>query len=302
MTSQINKLINDIATQLYPIYSTSAEQYAWWLISAVTMQSQHTLLTQHTITLSSQQQTKLTQFLDQIINQHMPFAYVVGTIPFGDLEIIVKPPILIPRPETEEWCLQLAHQLQKVRGPLTILDLCTGSGCIALALAHALPSSQIYGVDINTEALELAHENAEHNKISNVTWIQSDLFSQLPTTLKFDLVVSNPPYISESEWQTLEKSVKNWEDTRALIAPQEGLAILNAIIQQTPPWLTHNPQLEQLNCAQLMVEIGYNQAVLVHDLFEHAGYKAITVTKDLAGHNRTVSGRVDHVAIFKKSG
>lgn len=302
MSHHINILIKDITARLQPRYPDTAEQHAWWLLSRVTMQSQKQLLIQQNILLSDEQESQLAHYLQQLIDNHMPFAYVMGAVPFGDLEILIEPPILIPRPETEQWCLALVNQLQKISAPLTILDMCTGSGCIALTLAHALPNCRVFGVDINEKALTLAQKNALHNNITNVTWIKSDLFTQIPKTLTFDLIVSNPPYISESEWKTLDTSVKDWEDTAALVAPQEGLGILSPIIDQAPAWIRDCKELAQHHIPQLVVEIGYQQAQQVHRLFERARFTDILVNKDLADHDRTVSGRVNHEAIFQKTG
>ena len=246
----LSHIINDITAQLQPLYPESAEQHAWWLLMAVTMQTREQLLAQPTLLLSDHHKTTLTHYINQLVHLQMPFAYVVGSVPFGNLEILIEPPILIPRPETEEWCIELAQKLQQIPGPLTILDMCTGSGCIALTLAQALPHATVYGVDINKDALALAQKNAMHNKITNVTWVLSDLFDQLDPNLRFDLIVSNPPYISESEWHTLDPQVKNWEDVHALLAPQEGLGVLDRLIHQAPAWLRPNKTLPEKGIAR----------------------------------------------------
>ena len=145
---------------------------------AVTMQTREQLWRNQALLLSDQHKTTLAHYINQLVHLKMPFAYVVGSVPFGNLEILTKPPILIPRPETEKWCIELAQKLHTFRAP-TILDMCTGSGCIALTLAQALPHAIVYGVDINNNALALAQKNAQHNKITNVTWVLSDLFDQL---------------------------------------------------------------------------------------------------------------------------
>jgi release factor glutamine methyltransferase len=304
LTRNRNELITHLMEQLRPayIYPESALQNTWWLLEKVTGLSKTQLLIQSTIIFTPEQLEALETYVYQIVDEHKPLAYILGHVPFGDLNILVKEPILIPRSDTEQWVLELIQKLKSIDTPLTILDMCTGSGCIALALAHALPQSHVYGVDISATALELAHSNAAHNDIHNVTFIQSDLFNNLAQTRRFDVIVSNPPYISESEWQSLDNSVKKWEDTRALVADKEGLAILNVLITQAPLWLTHNPILTKSNIPELIVEIGYTQANAVQELFKKAGYRDIAIAQDLAHNDRTVSGRIDHVAMEQKTG
>lgn len=147
----------------------------------------------------------------------------VGNQPFGPLLLTVRPPTLIPRPETEEWTLRLASLLPSAK-PLRILDLCTGSGCIPLALLHALPQSQGVGVDLSSRALGLAEENAQlHGLNDRFRTVAGDLFAEgwAPRWVhqhgRVDVVTSNPPYIPAPEMRTLEKGVRDWEDERALL-------------------------------------------------------------------------------------
>ena len=173
---------------------------------------------------------------------------------------------------------------------------CTGSGCIALALGDALPKSQVYGTDINRDALSLAQENAKHNQISNVTFLYSDLFNEIPRDLRFDLIISNPPYIPEQDWATLDRSVSQWEDKRALIAEDQGMALIKKIIDAAPAYLKPNELLKKNGIAQLLIEIDETQGVAVSTYLENHGYTHITIAKDLEGKDRLASGRVDHVA------
>ena len=159
----------------------------------------------------------------------------MGSTPFAGLEILTQPPVLIPRPETEEWTVNLIEQLQGLPDKkLQILDLCTGSGCIALALADALPQAKIFGTDISDSALALANHNKIHNHIPNVEFLRSDLFAQIPQKFTFDLIVGNPPYIDEQEWNNLDPSVTQSEDKHALLAADHGLALIKKIIAAAP--------------------------------------------------------------------
>jgi len=142
-----------------------AEQEAWWFLEHATGKTQSALLSDDTITLTPEQQKNLDTWVMQRVKEKKPIQYIIGNVPFCNLEILVKPPILIPRPETEEWVSWLIEQLAPVKDePLQILDLGSGSGCIGLALAKALPQSTVIGLDKNPQAIELAEKNKYHNQ------------------------------------------------------------------------------------------------------------------------------------------
>jgi release factor glutamine methyltransferase len=289
LTHAFNKSFSDL---------TLCQQYAWWTLEAITQQDQAHLIASGDIVLTPEQEAQLDDWCAKIIEHHMPINYLIGAVPFDDIEILVHPPTLIPRPETEEWTVELIADLQEfTRKPITIIEPCTGTGCIALALAHALPQAMVWATDISLQALALAHKNARHNNIENVTFIHSDLFNHIPPHIRADIIVVNPPYISEQEWQTLDQSVTVWEDKQALVAPNNGLAIIEKIINQAPHWLQVNKELSQHEIPQVMIEIGHEQADAVVALMKDAHYNAIHVHKDLEGKNRVVSGRVDYVGI-----
>jgi len=273
-------------------------QYSWWILEALTGQKKEQLITRSTDDLSEEQLNRLDDWMKEILNRNKPLQYILGSVPFLDLEILVEPPTLIPRPETEELCADLITQLTQLNNQkIKILDIGTGSGCIALSLAKALPNAQVYATDIADAALELAQKNATHNNIKNISFIKSDVFQNIPTDLKFDLIVSNPPYIAPEEWKDLDPSVVEWEDRTALIAQNKGLAIIERIVKQAPQFLKENKELAQHNVPQLLIEIGYTQGSAVSRLLENAGFDAITIKKDLEGKDRIVTGRVKDVAI-----
>lgn len=287
-------VIHEIEKQLESVYDdpTLCRQYAWWLLEAITKKKKGSLIAQHCITLSNNEQKTIDIWLEKLTKEHMPLQYLLGSVPFNDVNILVEPPILIPRPETEEWCLNLINQLKQLKNQkLTILDLCAGSGCIALALAKALPQATIYASDISHDAFNLIHKNIKHNNIKNITVIRSDLFNKLPQEL-FDIIVSNPPYITINEWKHLDASVTNWEDTQALIAQDNGLAIIKKIIEQAPHFLKHNAELEDKHFSNVILEIGYRQANAVKTVMEHHGYTNITIEKDLEEKDRVVRGDI----------
>lgn len=276
---------------------TLCTQYAWWLLQAITGKTEIELISANDINWNEQHEHQLEQALDALINKHMPLQYLLGSTPFAGLDILVRPPILIPRPETEEWMCNFIEQLQPFRHePLWILDLCTGSGCIALALADALPKARVYATDINDAALALAQENARHNQISNVTFLHSDIFNEISCEFKFDIIVSNPPYIDPRSWNTLEPSVRDWEDKNALIADDHGMALVKRIIDQAPSYIKANEQLKNAQIPQLSMEIDATQGQTVSTYMKEHAYNQIEILKDLEGKDRIATGRVDYVA------
>jgi len=283
---------------------TLCNQYAWWMIETVTQKKKAELLAQKEFNFTKKQIDTLKDWILKQIEEKEPLQYLLGSVPFDGLEILVEPPILIPRPETEELCYKIISYLNNLKyKKLTILDIGTGSGCIALTLAKALPESTIYATDISEKALSLAQKNAKHNGIQNIKFIKSDVYDQLyqsDKNIKFDLIISNPPYITKNEWQDLDESVKNWEDTQALVANHEGLEIIEKIILGAPQFLKKNTQLIEKKIPQLIIEIGYKQGSSVAKLFEKANFVDIVVEKDLENKDRFVKGSMYYVAEEKK--
>lgn len=278
------------------------QQYAWWILQSITKKSKIKLLTQTTITLTVLQEETIKTWLDLMINEDMPLQYLLGSVPFCDLDILVEPPVLIPRPETEEWTACLIEKLIRLEHKkITILDICSGSGCIGLALAQALPQATVIALDISDKAIAMGKKNATHNKINNITFVQSDLFNEMATDKLFDLVVSNPPYISFNDFQDLDPSVTTWEDPQALVAADEGKAIINAIIEQAPDYLSYNQEMAQKKVPQVILEIGYTQGPKVALFMKKLGYTDVQVHKDIEGKDRWVTGRVSNVAMAQES-
>jgi release factor glutamine methyltransferase len=290
-------LIQSIALDLNKKYQDMvlSTRYAWWMLQAITNKNKTSLLLQKP-RLSTAQQTQLNHWIDKQTHHHMPLQYLIGSVPFGNCTITVEPPILIPRPETEQWCLTLIKKLQQLPShPLTILDIGTGSGCIAIALAKAFTHATIYAVDISSHALRLAQQNAQRNNVHNIIFLESNLFEKIPATIRFDMVVSNPPYIAQQEWLELDPSVRAWEDPQALIAADEGTAILKKIIAQTKSYLKPQSLCSAYNIARLVVEIGHQQGAMVASFFKKAKFDNVTIEKDLFGNDRIVTGYINEV-------
>ena len=291
LTERLNAYYND---------AVLSEQYAWWTLETITQKNRLQLLSS-TVKPTAEQEADIERWVDALTNQHMPIQYLIGNVPFCDLIITIKQPTLIPRPETEQWCTEFITRCLAYNGeePLRILDLCSGSGCIGLAWAHAFPKAQVVCADISPEAISLGRYNAQLNGIQNVTFIESDLFTGL-ADMQFDLILTNPPYISEDEYATLDTSVTAWEDKRALVADDAGLALINKIITKAPMHLRFNEQLEGLIIPQLVIEHGSRQATHIVDLMRNAGYIHVKTHKDLADKDRVVSGRLPYVVPTKK--
>ncbi len=255
------------------------EQQAWWLLEKLTGRPQKKLMIQDEVEVSQEQLAMLQDWLHEIVMNSQPIQYILGYVPFCDVDIIVKPPVLIPRPETEEWVMKLITELQPYKDqPLKILDLCTGSGCIGLALAHALPNAQVVMSDVAEHALILAQENKQHNSISNCTIVPSDLFEVVKDYAPFDIIVSNPPYIPIEDYKHLDSSVKEWEDRLALESGADGLNLIKKIIQESPNYLSSRNKT--LEFPQLIMEIDHTQGEAVTNLLNESGFKNITIEQD----------------------
>ncbi len=291
---EIHNLVEIITAKLEPVYHSLAmrRQYAWWILEELIGKSRAILVMDRTIVLSSVQEQKLDAWLAMIIEQQMPIQYLIGHVPFGHSDILIEPPVLIPRPETEAWVTALIEQAAPIANlPLTIVDMCTGSGCIAIELASSFPNATVYGIDISAKALACAQKNSIHNNITNIRWVQSDLFSRIPLDLSIDILVSNPPYIKHSLWQTLDPSVRDWEDTAALVGGTQGSEIVASIIQQVGFYLRPNCTLQDYGIPQLTVEIDCTQALIVYALLDRAGFYGIRIDKDSAGRERCASAQ-----------
>lgn len=203
--------------------------------------------------------------------QGCPVAYIVGSRDFWTLRLNVNEQVLIPRPDTEtlvEHALEALCTEQAIR----VLDLGTGSGAIALAIAKERPLANVIAVDSEAGALGVAQENARLNGLDNVTFVQARWYAGLQANAKFDLIASNPPYVREDD-PHLQQGDLRFEPDSALIADDDGLADLREIIAGAPQYLTKR--------GHLIVEHGYNQAEAVKALFRQAGFQEIELFEDL---------------------
>ena len=214
---------------------------------------------------------------------HEPVAYLVGKTEFYSLELAVEPGCLIPRPETE-LLVQLAVEfLRASAGEPHVLDLGTGSGCIAVAIAKNCSKAHVTATDISQTALNIAKRNVQkHGLTHRITLAHGDLFSAISCG-PFDLIVCNPPYVSEMEFDVLDTNVKAYEPQEALIAGPEGTEVYERILAEVSTHLKRD--------AALMFEIGYNQGSALQALLQASGlFSEVDIHKDVYGHDRVVVG------------
>jgi release factor glutamine methyltransferase len=222
------------------------------------------------------------QYLDRRL-AHEPVAYILGHREFYSLDFLVRPPVLIPRPETEHLVEAALGFITEAKRPLRILDLCTGSGCVAITLAAQMPHCEVTAVDIAPEAVTLARENAERANV-RVCVLQGDLFDALPKDeALFDLITANPPYVETGEWDTLVPDITRYEDKRALLAGKDGLDCVRRIVAAAPGHLRPG------GCMAL--EIGEKQYDDAAAVLARAGFTAMQPIFDLAKIRRIVCAR-----------
>jgi release factor glutamine methyltransferase len=265
-------------TNTLSLSSPSARLDAELLLSTALHVSRTYLFTHPEQTLSLNQNTTFMSWITERA-RGLPLAYLTGTREFWSLSLHVNQHTLIPRPETEQL-VELTLNLLADKSQANILDLGTGSGAIALALAHERPNWQLLACDNSTEAVKTAQLNAKEFTISNISIINSDWFKSIPDQL-FDAIVSNPPYIAEDDIHLTQGDVR-FEPITALISGTDGLDALSYIIQHSYERLKPN--------GLILLEHGYNQADKVSMILKDNGFKDTQSWQDLQGHLRITGG------------
>jgi release factor glutamine methyltransferase len=233
--------------------------------------------------LSTDEQTRYAQTLAER-ERGMPAQYITGHQEFWGMDLIVTPAVLIPRPETEHVIETVLARVARAPSPaslLRIVDVGTGSGCIALALAEEVPGAEIHATDISAAALEIARANAARHQLEDrIQFHQADLLQGLGRG-EFDFVVSNPPYVGDSEADQVQLEVRKYEPRNAVFAGATGLEVIERLIPQARESL--KPE------GWLVMEISGTIADGVRDLL--AGWNDVQIAKDLQGIERVVSAR-----------
>lgn len=248
---------------------------AWYLLEYVTGINRAMYFLNIQKQLSEAELKQYQAYLEQRKN-HIPLQHITGVQEFMGMNFAVNEHVLIPRQDTEV----LVEEALKVLQPgMQVLDMCTGSGCIIISLSK-MGKIEGTGVDISVEALGVAKKN-NANLDAGVTWIQSDLFENVEE--RYDMIVSNPPYIRTAVIEELKEEVKFHDPYIALDGKEDGLYFYRKIVEESTKYLKEN--------GMLYFEIGHDQGQDVKNLMEEAGFSEVLIKKDLAGLDRVVFGR-----------
>lgn len=247
---------------------------SWLLAESVLSVSRQDLFLEPEKSVSEEQAQK---YLDAVSvrAKHIPLQHITGCQQFLDFEFIVNEDVLIPRPETELLVEQVVSYIKD--NDIKVLDMCTGSGCIAVSVDRMCANADVTAVDISEKALKVAGENNIRNE-GRVTFVQSDLFENIHET--YDIIVSNPPYIPTSDIETLMEEVREYEPRLALDGSADGLKFYREICTNAVNYLNEN--------GKIFLEIGYDQGRTVPELLRENGFTDIQVLKDLSGNDRMV--------------
>lgn len=281
----MQQFLKDLHISLQNVYSESEIHVLGMLIlEKLTGFSRTRLLTDKDIALNEIQRNLSVQYLERLIN-HEPIQYILGETEFYGLKFKVSPSVLIPRPETEElveW-VKPPHPPKGgfLSGTPTILDIGTGSGCIAVALKKKFPSANVSAMDISAEALALAKENAALNEVY-IEFIQDDILHPAATNRKWDVIVSNPPYIPHAGKAEMTAGVLDFEPHLALFVPDDDPLLFYRRIADFA--------LEHLTSqGRLYFEIHHSLGRECCRLLESMGFHSVELRKDLSGNDRMIS-------------
>lgn len=271
---QLLKKINDAIGALY----TQSEVSALSRIIATELLniSQTNYLLKEPVTLTPEEEEKVTDALERL-KQKEPIQYILGYSDFCGLRFAVTPAVLIPRPETSELIEWITEESPTAK---SILDIGTGSGCIAVSLATMMPQARVTAWDISTQALAVAQKNSTANGC-NVLFEERDILTYEPTDESYDIIVSNPPYIKEVEKKEMEDNVLLWEPHLALFVPDnDPLLFYRTIAEKAQKMLTPG--------GKLFFEINRAHGTETVEMLSRLGYHNITLRKDLAGNDRMI--------------
>lgn len=228
--------------------------------------------------LSREEETRFRRFLERRAARE-PFQHITGKQEFYGLDFIVTRDVLIPRPETE-LIVENAIRILKDKENSEFCEVGVGSGCISVSILHEVKTATATGLDVSEKALEIANLNAENNGVSNRLGLKiSDVFAALENE-KFDLIVSNPPYIPREDIEALQPEVRDFEPLSALTDGADGLSIIEKIILESPRFLKSD--------GFLLLEIGFNQSEKVREMFRAQTWRSAEILPDLQGIPRTV--------------
>lgn len=279
----IKEILNKGTIMLKSDKIENPKQKARLLLQHVLKMTREQIIIYDTNQVNKKQEQEYISKINELI-KGKPLQQITHTQEFMKMNFYVNENVLIPRPDTEILVEEVLKIAKNKRNPV-ILDLCTGSGAIAIALAKYLENAKIYATDISDKALEVAIKNAKDNEVlEKIEFIQSDLFTNIYTNIKFDIIVSNPPYIRTKIIKTLNKDVQN-EPLIALDGGEDGLEFYKKIIEQAYQYMKYN--------SRLCVEIGYDQKIDVIEIIENQKkFTDIYCKKDLYGNDRVIVAKL----------
>lgn len=261
----------------------SAEQEALWIVQHVLRLPAHHVVIDRDRLLASTELADVKGLIQRRVGRE-PLQYILGTQEFCGLEFHVNPAVLIPRPETELLVEYVAQRISSEQ-PATIVDVCTGSGCIAVAIARQRPRARLIATDLSSRSLDVARQNAARHSVGErMIWLEGNLLGALAGQRlegQVDVIVSNPPYIAEADWATLQPEVRLFEPRGALIAGPQGTELHERLLQEASRYLSPG--------GALILEIGAGQARAIRQIVEQiSGYRFHRLVYDEAGLERVV--------------
>ncbi len=253
-----------------------------YLLLALALKKDKTFLIAHPeYELSGEEEKRFKDFLIRRASRE-PFQYIAGKQEFYGLDFATTKDVLIPRPETE-LIVETAIEILRAKRNLNFCEVGIGSGCIAVSILHKIKTARAIGLDISPKALEIAAGNAATHEVSNRLELKiSDVFEVLQNE-KFDLIISNPPYIPSKEIKNLQAEVRDFEPIIALTDSDDGLSIIEKIIVESPKFLNKE--------GFLLLEIGFGQADKVREIFEPEIWRVVEILPDLQGIPRMVKAQ-----------
>jgi release factor glutamine methyltransferase len=282
--SNIKAIFHKELDGIYP--KEEVDSFFYMLIMHFLGLERFVLALQPMLTLSKEEEQPLFEALSGLKLQK-PVQYIIGKAHFMGMDFTVNEAVLIPRPETEDLLRLILSDLNTTppqSNPLQVLDIGTGTGCIAIVLAKMLPAAAVCAIDISENALEVARQNAEINQVS-IEFQQADILRQPELARKFDLIVSNPPYVRESEKQFMGSNVKDYEPGTALFVTNENpLVFYGAIVDFSKHHLHHG--------GFLYLEINQYLALETKALLDDRNFTDIELRKDIFGNDRLLKARL----------
>lgn len=249
---------------------------AWYLLEFVTGIDRTTYYMKMREEISKEKESLYRTYVEQRA-KHVPLQHITGVQEFMGLEFQVNEHVLVPRQDTE---VLVEHVLEILEPNMKILDMCTGSGCILISLLKLKDGLDGLGVDISNDALQVARANCEKMNV-NAKWLQSNLFEKVKG--RYDIIVSNPPYIRTEVIEELAEEVKLHDPLIALDGKEDGLYFYREIVEKSTQYLTKG--------GKLFFEIGHDQGKAVKHIMEESGFVNVVIKKDLAGLDRVVFGK-----------